>query len=150
MRNRAGVVLAAAVAVLVLLAVVAGVLSATRSSTELPAGSPEAAVQDYLTAVEQDDVDAAATHLDPDGGCTADDLENYGGGSTARVVLRDTEVAGDEAEVRVDIVTGGGGLFGGGDGFRDQQQFDLRRDGDRWVITGEPWPMFFCEGARRP
>ena len=143
-------VLAASVAALVLLAVVAGVLSATRSGTELPSGSPEAAVQDYITAVDQDDADAAATYLDPEGGCAVEDLENMGGRSTSRVVLRDSEIDGDEAEVRVDFVFGGGGPFGGGEEFRNEERFDLRRDGDRWVITGEPWPMFFCEKATRP
>ena len=141
--------LAAAVAVLVLLAVVAAVVSATRTGPRLPEGSPEAAVQDYITAVDQGDLAAAAAFLDPDGGCTEDDLEPAGDLSAARDVLRDTSVDGDEADVRVDLVHGGTGLFGG-DEFRDEQRFELRRSADGWVITGEPWPMFFCEGSTRP
>ena len=147
MTNRAGLVLAGAVAVLVLLAVVAGVLSATREGPRLPEGSPEAAVQDYLTAVAEGDEAAAAAVLDPQGECGEDDLRDRGRRSTGRIVLRDVEVDGDEADVEVEIVYGGEGPFGGGE-WREEIRFDLRRDADRWLITGEPWPMFGCLDER--
>lgn len=150
MRNRAGLVLLVAVGVLVLLAVIAGVLSATREGPQLSEGSPEAAVQDYLAAVAEGDDAAAAAILDPQGECTEDDLRDGGQPSTGRIVLRDVEVDGDEADVQVEIVYGGEGPFGGGE-WREEVRFDLRRDADRWVITGEPWPMYGClDGRREP
>lgn len=147
MRNRAGLVLAVAVGVLVLMAVVAAVLSATREGPQLPEGSPEAAVQAYLQAVAEGDEDAAAAFLDPEGRCTEEDLRDSGSRSAGRIVLRDVEVDGDEADVEVELVYGGDGPFGG-DEWRDPVRFDLRRDGDRWVITGEPWPMYGCRADR--
>ncbi|OLT20654.1 hypothetical protein BJF81_05195 [Ornithinimicrobium sp. CNJ-824] len=113
MNGRAGKVLAIAVAALVLLAVVAGVVSATRPRTELPAGSPEATVQDYVTAVFSRDMDAAAAHLDPDGDCGVADLELAYVERDARVVLRDVDVDDDRATVRVDLVHTDSAPFGG-------------------------------------
>lgn len=148
MENSAGKVLAIAVGVLVLLAVVAGVLSATRQGPQLPEGSAEATVQAYLRAVAEGDEEAAAALLDPQGRCTEEDLRMYGGpGPTGRIVLRDVEVDGDEAEVQVEVVYGEEGPFGGGE-WSEDIRFDLRRDGEAWVITGEPWPMYGCSDVK--
>lgn len=135
------------VGVLVLVAVVAAVLSTSRSEARLPEGSPEATVQDYLRAVSDGDTGQASDRLDPEGRCTERDLREAYAGDPARVVLRDTRTEGEEADVRVDLVHGGGGPFGG-DGYRDELTFDLRREAGTWVITGEPWPMFACSGSR--
>lgn len=144
MRNRAGLVLAVAVGALLLVAVVGAVLSATRPGPRLAEGSPEAAVRDYVTAVVEGDREAAAGLLDPEGSCAEDDLGAYGpDSSSGRIVLREAEATGDEAEVRVDVVHDGEGPFGAGE-WREELRFDLRRDGERWVITGEPWPMYGC------
>ncbi|TQM96554.1 hypothetical protein FB476_1423 [Ornithinimicrobium humiphilum] len=147
MRNRAGLVLGLAVGVLVLLAVVAGVLSAARSGPSLPEGSPEAVVQAYVSAVVGDDADVAATHLDPEGRCSESDVRGYGR-TTARVVLRDVDIIGETATVDVEFVHGGSGPFGG-DEWREEQTYELRRHDGTWVITGEPWPMYYCEGNGR-
>jgi hypothetical protein len=150
MRNRAGLVLAISVAVLVLLAVVAGVLSANRSGPELTEGSPEAAVQDYMEAVLDGDPERAATFLDPDGRCTAGDIGDQAWDTTARVVLRDSRTDGQEATVRVEFVYGGDSPLGGSE-WRDDQVFTLRQVQQGWVVTGDPWPMHHCEGrAARP
>lgn len=147
MRNRAGLVLGICVALLVLVAVVAAVLSTSRSGAQLPEGSPEATVQDYLRAVTDGDTRRAATHLDPEGRCTERDLRDAHAGDPTRVVLRDTRTEGEEADVRVDLVHGDGGPFGG-DGYREELTLDLRREGGAWVVTGEPWPMYACSGSR--
>lgn len=150
MRNRAGLVLAVAVGVLLLVAVVAVVLSATRPGPQLAEGSPEAAVRDYVAAVAEDDREAAAALLDPQGSCDEDDMRQYGSSSSSgRIVLREAEVDGDEAVVHVDVVHDGEGPFGAGE-WRDELRFDLRRDGERWVITGEPWPMYGCDWEKTP
>ena len=144
MDGRAGKVLAIAVAVLLLLAVVAGVVSATRPRTELPAGSPEAVVQDYVTAVYARDLDAAAGHLDPDGDCGVEDLELAYVERDARVVLRDVDVDGDRATVRADMVHTDSAPFGGSEWIQEEI-FRLTDAGDGWVITGAPWPMYACD-----
>ncbi|WP_289017175.1 hypothetical protein [uncultured Ornithinimicrobium sp.] len=150
MDGRAGKVLAIAVAVLLLLAVVAGVVSATRPRTELPAGSPEAVVQDYVTAVYDRDLGAAAEHLDPDGKCDLKDLETAWVERDARVVLRDVDVDGDRATVRVDLVHTDSTPFGGSE-WSQEEVFRLTASGSGWVLTGSPWPMYACdlpEGVR--
>lgn len=148
MRNRPGVVLAVAVGLLLLVAVLGAVLSATRPGPQLPEGSPEAAVRDYVTAVVADDSETAASLLDPQGSCTEDDLRDAGDRSAGRIVLRDVRLDGEEAVVEVDVVHGGQGPLGA-DEWRDELRFDLRRDGDRWVITGEPWPVYGCLAPRQ-
>lgn len=145
MDGRAGKVLAIAVAVLVLLAVVAGVLSATRPRAQLPEGSPEAVVQQYVTAVFEQDLDAAADHLDPDGDCDVEDLEMAYTERDARVVLRSTDVDGATATVRIDLVNADNAPFGGNE-WTQEERFELTDLGDRWVITGEPWPVYSCRG----
>lgn len=142
--GRAGLVLAISVAALVLLAVVAGVLAATRPGPELPAGSPEAVVQDYLQRVRAHDPEGAATLLAPESPCGEDNLRQDQGPTDYRAVLRSTKTDTDGATVRVDLVHGGDGPFGG-DGWTEEQTFDLVRDGERWLITGVPWPLYSCD-----
>lgn len=144
-RGRAGAVLAVAVAVLVVLAVVAGVLATTRPGPDLPPGSPEATVQDYLRLVHDGDLDAAAELLDPAGRCTVEDLDQSYADVDARMVLRDSSVEGDRATVRIAFVHTDGPL--GADTWESDERFELARDGDRWVITGEPWPMYQCSST---
>lgn len=143
MNSPPGRVLAVVVGILVLLAVVAGVLSATRGEGDLPAGSPEAAVQDYVSRVYDRDLEGAAAVLDPEGGCTVEDLERNVHEPDARVVLRSSEVDGDTARVRVELIRGEDGLLGSGE-WSQEETFSLVRAQERWVITGEPWPMFSC------
>jgi hypothetical protein len=145
MNSSPGRVLAVVVGVLVVLAVVAGVLSARRGAGELTPGSPEAAVQDYLSRVYDRDLDGAAELLDPEGDCTVSDLERNVYEPDARVVLRSSEVDGATALVRVELVHGEEGPLGSGE-WAQEESFRLERVDDRWVITGEPWPMFSCFG----
>ena len=143
MGTRATRGLVIAVAALVLLAVGAGVLAAVRPGPQLAAGSPQASVRDYVAALYEQDPATAAEQLDPDGRCEEDDLRGVFLDGEARVVLRESVTDGDTARVRVDLVHPGGGPLGGGEN-REPATFDLRRAGDRWVITGEPWPTFSC------
>lgn len=143
MGNRATRGLVIAVASLVLLAVGAGVFAALRPGPQLAAGSPEARVRDYVAALHERDPATAAEQLDPDGTCDEEDLRGVFLDEQSRVVLRESVTEGDTARVRVDLVHSGGGPIGGGES-REPVTFDLRRAGDRWVITGEPWPTFSC------
>lgn len=142
MDTRAGKVLAVVVVILVLLGVVAGVVSATREAPQLPAGTPEATVQDYVTKVYAGDLDGAAALLDPAGSCTVTDLEAAYTDGSMRVVLVDSRVDGDRATVRVALVRSSSTPFA--DGYRQEESFRLERAGDGWAISGEPWPMFGC------
>ena len=82
--------------------------------------------------------------LDPAGGCGEEDLEQAYASRDVRAVLRSTSTDAGGATVRVDLVQGGDGPFGG-DGWTDEQTFELVRDGDRWLLTGTPWPLYSCD-----
>lgn len=144
MNRRAGMILAVAVGLLVLLAVVAGVLSATRDGADLPDGSPEAVVQDYLALVGDRDFDAALELLEPGTSCTVEDLSTANTSLGSRVVLKDTRVDGDRATVWIDIVRGTDGPFGSE--WTSEEIFRLTRTADGgWSISDTPWPMHRCE-----
>lgn len=148
MSSRAGKILAAAVAGLLLLAVVAGVISAVRDTPRFPAGSPEATVQSYLEAVFDQDFDKAMTYLAEDTPCTVNNFPTYYPNDATRVVHRDSRVdaANGRVFVHVDVINGDGGPFGQ-DGWTDQQTFEVTGSGDTWHISGVPWPLGDCNGV---
>lgn len=126
------------------MALVAAVLATTRSEPEFDPNLPEGAVQGYLRAVFDEDEDRALTYLAAGTECDRDDFRGAVTSDSARVVLRGAEVDGDEATVVVEIVyTGGQGPFDTYE-WSEEQTFELERKGDRWVLVGEPWPLYFC------
>lgn len=147
MSDRATRILLAAVAGLLLLAVVAAVLSVIRDDPEYAEGTPEATVQSYVVAAVAQDGEEAVRHLDPADGCTARHVEEGWINPASRVVLRDTEIRGDRATVRVDILTPSGDPFSPSE-WSDRQTFDLRLVDGEWLISGTPWPAYRCEPDR--
>lgn len=138
--------LALVVAAVAVLAVVAAVISAARPAETFDTGSPEGTVQAYLRAVLDGDSAVAAEHFAPDTGCDADDLDRVFLDDPARVLLVDTELDTTTARVRVQVVRGTGGLVDPSE-YTEDTTFRLVRNGDRWLLTGTPWPLYDCEGA---
>jgi hypothetical protein len=136
-------VLAIVVGVVVVAGVVAAVLTARHDVPTYDRERPEGVVQAYLTAVIDGDHDAAAALLASGGACTVDDLDRAYVPDDVRVVLRDTRVDGDTAQVAVDIATSSGGPLDGSE-FTEQQTFRLRHADGNWRITCRPWPMYDC------
>ena len=144
----AGVVLAAAVAVLAL---------GSRETTTLEAGTPEGVVQRHLTAYEDGDFDAAwsgfssrVRELMPleEYRRAARDFGSYSDSGSRRVLFDATETEGDRARVRLTVEEyyGGGGPFGGGDTFRSSREISLVRESGEWRIDDaliglEPGPF---------
>lgn len=150
MSDRATRILLAAVAGLLLLAVIAAALSATRAGPRYAEGSPEATVQSYVVAAVAEDGEEAVRHLDPADGCTAAHIEQGWVNPRGRVVLRDTDVRGDEATVKIDVVVPSGGLLSSSE-WASSETLHLRRADDGWLITGTPWPAYDCDReAYRP
>ncbi|MGZ4436289.1 MAG: hypothetical protein ACXVWU_07955 [Nocardioides sp.] len=143
MTSRPNRILAIVVGLVAVVAVVAGVLAATRHASEYPRGTPAGAVQAYLSAVIDGDHQKAAGFLAPGSSCAVADLDRAPVPDEVRVVLRDTHVDGATAQVDVDVVLPSGGPFGGAD-YSERQTFRLARAGQGWLITGIPWPMFEC------
>jgi hypothetical protein len=138
-------VLLLVLAALAVVAVVAGIVSATRNTQQYDRSTPEGVVQAYLTALVDRDQEEAAELLADDSPCTVEDLDQAAIGDDVRVILRDTETEGDSASVDVEVVMNSGAVFGAAE-WTERHTFRLVSEGDAWRITGTPWPMFECGG----
>lgn len=147
MSDRATRILFVALGGLLLLAAVAAVLSATRTGPEYAEGSPEAVAAAYLVAAVAKDGQEAARHLDPASTCTAEHIEDGWVNPRDRVVLRGSDVDGDRATVRVDVVTPSSGPFEASE-WTNRRTLDLLRVDGEWLISGTPWPAFGCDAER--
>lgn len=137
-------VLAIVVGCVVLLAIVASVVAANRSEPSFDPATPEGTVQGYLQAVSEDDAQAAMSYLASDTECDVSDLQRAAVSDSARVVLVDVEIAGDEADVEVEVTySSQGGPFDAYE-WSENLTFELVREAGDWALVGEPWPLYFC------
>lgn len=136
-------VLAIVVGVVVVVAVVAGVLSATRTAPDYDRGTPAGVVQAYLSAVIDGDNHAASRFLAAESPCEITDLDRAYVPDDVRIVLRDTRVDGATAQVAVDVVMSSGDLLGEPE-HSEKHTFRLSKAGGGWLVTGVPWPMYDC------
>jgi hypothetical protein len=121
----------------------AAVLTATHDVPTYDRGTPEGVVQAYLTAVIDGNHDAAVAYLAQDSQCTVDDLDRAFVPDGVRIVLRDTSVDGDTAQVGVNMTVSSGGPLDSSE-YTEQHTFRLRHADGNWRITGRPWPMYDC------
>ena len=138
-----GAALAALLVASILVAVIEG-------DHEFEPGSPEAAVQTLLRAVDSEDLESAYGLLsDPlREQCT---LENFASGSSRpirdfgnqRLVLEDTRTVGDTVFVDVRVTEFQGGDFFGSH-YSFEQQYALRLIDGQWRFSQYPWPFFQC------
>lgn len=140
-------ILSIVVGAVVLLGVAAAIVAATRPAPQIDVSTPEGVVQAYLQDVFEGNEEEAAAWIDPASGCDAADLARAFASRSARVVLVDTTIDGSTARIEVRMTYGGGGPFDASE-YSEEQHFELRRSGASWLITGEPWPMFYCEGGK--
>jgi hypothetical protein len=128
------------------LVVVALIVVFTRGdAAPLDESTPEGVVQRYSAAVIEGDEDAAIGYLVPELG---DPCRRLGLGTTdgMSVTHVSTTERDDSADVRVLIVTSyDGGLFGSSQ-YEEEADFDLVKDGDRWLIETTPWQLALCAG----
>lgn len=138
-------VLAAVVGVLVLLAVGAGVLAASRDVPQLDPASPEGVTQAFLQAAFDADEEAAAEHLSATSGCDVADVRQAYLPDDVRVVVESTEVDGDRAVVTL-VVTDvyGEGLFGSSE-YEHTERARLAREDGAWRLTALPWLLPSCD-----
>lgn len=131
--NRTGLVLASVVAGLVLVALVAVVLA--RDPVQLDLATPEGTVQAWLQSVV--DGDPRTDLLDPTVDCEAPAAR--GDEDRVRAVVLDSTTDGDTATVELSITE----TYGSGpldEGWTHEDSYELRRDGDSWLITAYDWP----------
>lgn len=131
---------------LIVVVAAVAIVVAVRPAPELDPTSPEGAVQSYLKAFLDDDMEEAVTWLAPALSCEPNDLFWAGYDESVRVALIDVTVNGDSARVTTEMAFGGGGPFS--DEYSEEHTFRLERVDDRWLISSPPWPVFGCEGGR--
>lgn len=135
-------VLVGFVAVVALVALIALAVRGGQQSPDLDVATPEGTVQAFLRDVFDDDLDQAATYLDPDGECTLEDLRDGYYQDSGRVVLVDTETSETQARVEVDVVYPTEPLDT--DAYAERQTYRLVSTADGWALQGTPWPLFSC------
>lgn len=147
MRSRQNIVLVVIAVLVVAIAVVAAVVSANRTPPSPDPATPEGVVQAYVTAVIDEDTPTMESLLDPTLGCTAPFPYGEVGAASLAVVSSTTGSTGSGATARVvvEISESRDGLLPGST-YDHRETFDLvNRDG-RWLVSGEPWPLYVCRG----
>ena len=142
--KRANRILGIVIAVIAAVALIA-ILAVKDQTAQLDADSPEAKIQQYLTAVTDKDFDQALTYLAEDSKCTIQDFDRAYLQDSIRIVLSDTTSSNTTASVIVIIETSNGDPFY--NGYAETQTFRLSKDDSGWKIAGIPWPMYECGGV---
>lgn len=143
-------------AVLVVMAVVvaaaiagAAALSATRSTPDLDASTPEGVAQAYYEALvdgrEADAIDLLTPQLRRR--CDERDFRFYPADETVRVVLISTRVVNRRAEVEVEIDRIDDVTPFDLDGYSTRERLTMTRSGGRWLISELPRPIVCAEGS---
>lgn len=141
MSTRPNLVLAIVTAGVVLLAVVAGLLSATRDAPKPDPATADGVAQLFVLAAIEGDDDVASGYLAPSVGCTPPFLERSRPEAISMYVAS-SSVTGDRATVQIDITEMDGGMYGS---YTHRESFHLERDGGSWLLTEIPWPVYYCE-----
>ena len=141
MKTRPNLVLAVVAGLVVLLAIVAGILAATREQPALDPTTPEGTAQLLALAVIDGDDEEAVSYLDPALGCSAPLPEIYRP-TRLSIAVVDTTIDGDRATVVLNVTESSGGLL---DSYDHREVIELKADGDRWLATGHPWPIYACK-----
>ena len=117
----------------------------------LTGGTPEAAVQRYLEAVEDEKLELAFSFLSADlmEHCTVEEFFRPSGAPLGRmrddrVTLENVKTVNQTVFVTVRVTTfHGTGPFGSSESLH-VQRFSLRQEEGEWRFTEYPWPFFRC------
>lgn len=123
-------------------AVVLVLFSSDRSATTYEADTPEWAVQQFLTAMVNQDTDSAYEHISPSSPCKIIHLDRAWMNRDLNVDLVQSTITGDSARVEVDIEYSSSDLFGSP--YVESHVYRLEDAGNKWLIVGIPWPLYDC------
>lgn len=140
MKSRPHLVLVIVAAAVVALAVLAGVLSANRELPTLDPTTPEGTAQLFVIAVTQADGDAALDYLDPALRCKAPLLWDHPRDGLSMTVAG-SNITGERATVHLDVTESTGAPFST---YQHREEFKLRRNGESWLLSEVPWPVYGC------
>jgi hypothetical protein len=128
------------------------VLALVRSEASFPEGSPEAAVQIYLRALQDEEFATAHSLFSAElrAECSLDDfrsgLIDYKGAiADQRVILEDTDDSNETVAITARISRiSDSGPFGVSE-YSSRQVFTLRQEDGAWRFTKQPRPFFGCD-----
>jgi hypothetical protein len=143
-------ILIAILAAIALLVVVALAVVFTRGAPEaLDASTPQGVVQRYSTAVIDGDTATANSYLTEAAKSVCRGYYESGPRPVRLVLISSTERA-DSAQVRVSLVSsGGGGPFGPSE-YEVEDRFALVKSGGSWLIEQAPYQLASCTGLSKP
>ncbi|MDR7080988.1 hypothetical protein J2X01_000257 [Arthrobacter ginsengisoli] len=131
----------AAIAVLVIVALV--VVFTRGEPAPLDEATPAGVVQRYSAAVIAGDEEAASAYLSDAAKTRCSDKPRMGA-RNLRVTLVSTTERPATADVAVLItVSENGGVFGSNE-YQMEQNFDLVKTADKWLIDSAPWDLAVC------
>ena len=109
--------------------------------------TPAGVVQRYSAAVIAGDETAAAAYLTDAAKNRCSTTMERMSGDNLRVTLVSTTERPASADVKVLItVSEGGGPFGSAE-YQIEDDFDLVKTGDTWLIDRAPWQLTVCQNA---
>lgn len=140
MQKRPNVVLAIVAALVIVIAVVAGVVNFTRDTPTIDSSTPDGTVQLFVQAIITEDDARAAELLDPSLGCAAPFVEVYRPPGVVLDVIS-VETSGSSASVVLDVTERDSPW----NSWTHREYFDLVHSDSGWLITGAPWPVYACK-----
>lgn len=145
-RKSANLYLGIVIAAILIIAVIVAVTSNSSNKT-LRIGSPEKVVQEYLVSLNDGRNDVALKLLASDSSCSIQDIDRAYHSPDAETSLLESKIAGNTAVVRVSIQRDPTAMMDTSTG--EEQTFRLIKEEGQWRISGIPWPLYDCGGAKK-
>lgn len=143
MAQRPSLVLGIIAGIVAVLAVVVGIGAANPNAPEIDVSSPAGVVQTFIAAIHDGEFDDAAALLHPALGCTTASLAGSSVSDSLQLRVERETINDGTATVRLEITEGNPGFLGSG--WTHSETYTLSKDGNSWLITGQPWPVYYCE-----
>lgn len=135
----------AAIAVIVVVALI--VVFTRGEPAPVDEATPAGVVQRYSAAAIAGDETAAAAYLTDAARNRCGTVMERMAGDNLRVTLVSTTERPGSADVKVLItVSEGGGPFGSAE-YQVEDDFDLIKTGDKWLIDRAPWQLTVCQNT---
>jgi hypothetical protein len=127
----------------------------TSKPQPLTPGTPEAAVQEFLLALTEEDFPTAHAYLS-DELKEACPLESFGGSDyprynieNNRIALGESTITDDIAFVSIDVTYVSNDWPFGSSEYTNTERYSLKRIDGEWQFVSSPWPYYGC-GPLRP
>ena len=131
-----------ALAAIVLVAAIVVVVVNNSTEKKYDVNSPEGTVQNYLGAIYDGDNAQASDYISSTSFCTVEDLDQMGVQTRPRILIADSSITGNTAQVKINVELDPGNPMG--NVINESHTLRLVRFGTGWQLTGIPWPLYDC------